>query len=81
MQQLWHIFLNNKREAVISKAADTICELNYRTTSKLQGQLDHQLVVKLVQKCVDFISSGSKKQNYRLIGNCIMLLLKLINKV
>jgi hypothetical protein len=80
MPQLWQIFLNNKQSEVINRTAELICDYNTRLSTKLRAEVGSQLLVKLVKKCIDFIASGSHKQNYRLISNCVMLLLKLIGK-
>lgn len=80
MQQLWQLFLNNKREEVTSRVADAICDYTIRLSAKMQAEVGQEPTIRLVNRCLELISSGSQKQNYRLVSNCVMLLLRLMDK-
>jgi len=80
MTQLWQLFLNNKQQPVINRIADAICDYTTRLSPRMQAEVGQQHTVKLVGKCLEMIAAGSQKQNFRLVTNCVMLLLRLIGK-
>lgn len=80
MQQLWQLFLNNKHPPVVARVCDALCDFTIRLSQKLQAEVGSRLTEKMVGRCIELITTGGQKQNYRLVNNCVSLLLRLIAK-
>lgn len=79
--QLWSLFLNNRSDDVIKRITDMICQLHCSLSQDTLPTARKAIAKTLIDKCIEYINSSLPKQNYRLVRNCLQLIIKFIDKI
>lgn len=71
--------MNCKNDKVIKRTAEFISDIYSKPAAELEKQKE-DIGMRLLDKSIEHITSGVKKQNHKLVKNFLGLLLTFINK-
>lgn len=80
MNQLWGIFLNCQNILTIKRSAEFICDIHSKLSIDMEKSR-HEIGMRLIDKAIEHITNGIKKQNHLVVKNFLMLLGTFINKI